>query len=621
MAGCCSSLFSCFRSRSPRCTACGPNCRTKIPKIPRKIAKIYFAAFLAMFSSAFSITMMFPFLPFMVEFLLPWLLENETQVATYAGIIASAMFVGRTIGSYIWGAISDRKGRKPVIIVGLLLVGLSSSIFGLSVNFAMAVIFRFLVGLTNGSVGAIKAVVSEVSDDSTQAFGVTILGASWGLGIILGPAVSGSISDPIGQYNLTIDNYVVREFLTRFPYSLPCLVNLLLCVVSAVVYFFMVPETLGLKRNLKRSEISKKDIEMTTNKDNSKVTSDTQFDDSESAALIVNEVLQDSSEQLAEHSISSADCENGIVSSTLDKDSIALTTDGLPVENVSNSEKTASSSHDCNNESIEEVSENTEREELSDAASSESSGDEVVVRGRLSWGTNVRGKSIKISLRNHCLYLWDRNVSLSLLMYCTFSFALIGWNEVFPVWAKTSPHLGGLGFSLREIGLALTIDGVVFLPFSLFLYPLLEKKFGSINACYGALIVLIPFTMLIPNIHYLSPWRGLLWFVLCLTLIINQICIGVAVSCSILFINNSVTFDKLGTINGLATSLTSFGRSLAPVVAGGMFSLSLSATMNGYGYPIDYRFVFLMFGLTYLLCVLFVACLPVSINKQKIIED
>ncbi len=51
--------------------------------------------------------------------------------------------------------------------------------------------------------------MSEVSDDSTQAFGVTILGASWGLGIILGPAVSGSISDPIGQYNLTIDSEVL----------------------------------------------------------------------------------------------------------------------------------------------------------------------------------------------------------------------------------------------------------------------------------------------------------------------------------------------------------------------------------------------------------------------------
>ncbi len=46
----------------------------------------------------------------------------------------------------------------------------------------------------------------------------------------------------------------------------------------------------------------------------------------------------------------------------------------------------------------------------------------------------------------------------------------------------------------------------------------------------------------------------------CLTLIVVQVCIGVLMSCSILFINNSVTFDKLGTIHGLATSLTSFGR-------------------------------------------------------------
>ncbi len=40
------------------------------------------------------------------------------------------------------------------------------------------------------------------------------------------------------------------------------------------------------------------------------------------------------------------------------------------------------------------------------------------------------------------IYFRDRNVFLSVLIYCTFSFALIGWNEVFPVWAKTSPHLG-----------------------------------------------------------------------------------------------------------------------------------------------------------------------------------
>ena len=54
------------------------------------------------------------------------------------------------IYSYIWGTIADRKGRKPVIIVSVILVGLTSAIFGFSVSYEMAVITRFLVGLTNG---------------------------------------------------------------------------------------------------------------------------------------------------------------------------------------------------------------------------------------------------------------------------------------------------------------------------------------------------------------------------------------------------------------------------------------------------------------------------------------
>ena len=55
--------------------------------------------------------------------------------------------------SYVWGAVADRKGRKPVIIASCLLLGLSSAAFGFSVHFAMAVIFRFGVGLMNGEEG------------------------------------------------------------------------------------------------------------------------------------------------------------------------------------------------------------------------------------------------------------------------------------------------------------------------------------------------------------------------------------------------------------------------------------------------------------------------------------
>ena len=59
---------------------------------------------------------------------------------------------------------------------------------------------------TTGVVPACKAAVSEVSDDSNQAFGIAVLGTAVGTGNILGPAVSGAIADPVGQYNLTISS-------------------------------------------------------------------------------------------------------------------------------------------------------------------------------------------------------------------------------------------------------------------------------------------------------------------------------------------------------------------------------------------------------------------------------
>ena len=112
--------------------------------------------------------------------------------------------------------------------------------------------------------GTTKAVLSESSDDSNQALSMVILTSALGTGLILGPAVSGAISDPIGQYNLTITSrlwliYVnswygicyadpaIHYFLTTFPYSLPCIVSMLLYIMSAIVVFIWLPETLGKK--------------------------------------------------------------------------------------------------------------------------------------------------------------------------------------------------------------------------------------------------------------------------------------------------------------------------------------------------------------------------------------
>ena len=61
-----------------------------------------------------------------------------------------------------------------------------------------------------GIIGTMKAMIAEASDDRTQAFGITVLTCAWGFGFILGPAISGAIADPIGQYNLNISSELLK---------------------------------------------------------------------------------------------------------------------------------------------------------------------------------------------------------------------------------------------------------------------------------------------------------------------------------------------------------------------------------------------------------------------------
>ena len=70
----------------------------------------------------------------------------------------------------------------------------------------------------------------------------------------------------------------------------------------------------------------------------------------------------------------------------------------------------------------------------------------------------------------HSLRDWFVVLQLAILSYCSQAFALDGFGEIFPLWAATSRSLGGLGFSLHQIGIAMAIVGVVLLPFSMFLY-------------------------------------------------------------------------------------------------------------------------------------------------------
>jgi DHA1 family multidrug resistance protein-like MFS transporter len=92
----------------------------------------------------------------------------------------------------VWGGISDRVGRKPILMLGMVGYGLSSLLFGLSTQLWMLYASRALSGvLSAATASTAMAYIGDSTSDEDRGGGMGILGAAMGLGIILGPGFGG----------------------------------------------------------------------------------------------------------------------------------------------------------------------------------------------------------------------------------------------------------------------------------------------------------------------------------------------------------------------------------------------------------------------------------------------
>eukprot|EP01090_Pellita_catalonica_P007272 TRINITY_DN1787_c0_g1_i2.p1 TRINITY_DN1787_c0_g1~~TRINITY_DN1787_c0_g1_i2.p1 ORF type:complete len:111 (+),score=9.71 TRINITY_DN1787_c0_g1_i2:137-469(+) len=95
--------------------------------------------------------MIFPFLAIMIESF--EITENDTEVGYYAGLLASSFSIAQFFSSFFWGYISDRWGRRPVMLTGLIATSITMLFFGFATSLWMAILARYLNGLVNGNAG------------------------------------------------------------------------------------------------------------------------------------------------------------------------------------------------------------------------------------------------------------------------------------------------------------------------------------------------------------------------------------------------------------------------------------------------------------------------------------
>jgi multidrug resistance protein len=127
--------------------------------------------------------------------LLPFYIEAFGVGGTELGWLMSTYSLMQLICAPVWGVLSDRYGRKPILSIGVLGYTISLFMFGLANSFAMMFIARSLSGiLSSATMPTAMAYVGENSPQQQRSKGMGQLGAAVGIGVIIGPMVGGLLS-------------------------------------------------------------------------------------------------------------------------------------------------------------------------------------------------------------------------------------------------------------------------------------------------------------------------------------------------------------------------------------------------------------------------------------------
>lgn len=220
------------------------------------------------FSEPLAFTSLFPYLYFMIrDFKIA---KSEADISKYSGYMASSFAFCQFLCAVHWGKTSDRIGRKPVLIFGLMGTSACLLAFGFSKNYYMAFAARAIAGMLNGNVSVLRTTIGEICHEKRhQALGYSTLPFLFNLGSVVGPLIGGcalftqpSSKNPYDDRNLTLSNAngiqssvlmlstvdlmsndILGPFRAKFPYALSNIVVTLVIWTSCIIGFLFLEET------------------------------------------------------------------------------------------------------------------------------------------------------------------------------------------------------------------------------------------------------------------------------------------------------------------------------------------------------------------------------------------
>lgn len=165
--------------------------------------------------------------------LIPYLGRSLGDSALKAGLLMSIYSLMQFVFNPFWGQLSDKYGRRPILLLSLLGASISHLAFAFSTTFWFMFFARLFAGTFAANISAAMASVADISDEKQRSKRMGLIGAAFGLGFTIGPFFGGFISSQGAHIS------------TEAPFGLwtAALAASLLCFLNFVFAIFYLPET------------------------------------------------------------------------------------------------------------------------------------------------------------------------------------------------------------------------------------------------------------------------------------------------------------------------------------------------------------------------------------------
>lgn len=183
--------------------------------------------FLAVLIDLLGFGIIIPVLPFLVKDI------NPAQEGLLLALLLSSYSLAQFLSAPFWGRLSDRIGRRPIILVGLIGSAISFAMFGLVTTYPLFLASRVIAGLfTGATLPTARAYVADITPPDERARRYGLLGAAFGIGFTFGPAI-GSL--------LSLDIFLIPGLPEQAP---PSLFAALLALINFILARTRLPESL-----------------------------------------------------------------------------------------------------------------------------------------------------------------------------------------------------------------------------------------------------------------------------------------------------------------------------------------------------------------------------------------